>query len=238
MTGDRPADPAEAFAELGRIKLAETDLEGVLDRIAVLAQRTIPGAGEVSVTLVRNAGAHTAVFTAESARALDESQYKAGYGPCLDAAATATTFSLPDMAQESRWPEFARRAADAGFPCSLSVGLPVHTDVTGALNIYATEVRALDEDAIELAQAFAGYAAVALANAHLYDTNASLAQHLQAAMQSRAVIEQAKGILMGGRRCSAEEAFMILTRLSQDTNRKLRDVAAALVDSVQNSKSS
>jgi GAF domain-containing protein len=237
VTGDHPADPADAFAELGRIKLAETDLEGVLDRIAVLAKRTIPGAAEVSVTLVRDAGALTPAFTGGPARALDESQYEAGYGPCLDAAASATTFSLPDMAKETRWPEFARRAADAGIHSSLSVGLPVHTDVSGALNVYATEVEALGEGAIELAQAFSGYAAVALANAHLYDTNATLAQHLQAAMQSRAVIEQAKGILMGGRGCSAEEAFMILTKLSQDTNRKLRDVAAALVDSVQNSNS-
>jgi AmiR/NasT family two-component response regulator len=80
-----------------------------------------------------------------------------------------------------------------------------------------------------LAQTFAGYAAVALANAHLYDTQASLAQHMQAAMENRAVIEQAKGIIMGDRRCSPDEAFQILAKLSQDTNRKLRDVATALV---------
>jgi AmiR/NasT family two-component response regulator len=80
-----------------------------------------------------------------------------------------------------------------------------------------------------VAQTFAGYAAVALANAHLYDAQATLAQHMQAAMENRAVIEQAKGIIMGDRRCSPDEAFQILTKLSQDTNRKLRDVATALV---------
>jgi AmiR/NasT family two-component response regulator len=61
------------------------------------------------------------------------------------------------------------------------------------------------------------------------DTQATLAQHMQAAMESRAVIEQAKGIIMGERHCSPDEAFKILTKLSQDTNRKLRDIATALV---------
>ena len=69
-----------------------------------------------------------------------------------------------------------------------------------------------------------------MANAHLYDTTASLAHHMQAAMESRAVIEQAKGIVMADRRCTADEAFAILAKVSQDTNRKLRDVATALVD--------
>ncbi|WP_203753575.1 ANTAR domain-containing protein [Actinoplanes cyaneus] len=228
-----PLDPADAFAELGRIKLGETDLGGVLGKIADSAKRTIPGAAEVTVTLVRAGGPHTAACTGETALALDESQYEQGHGPCLAASAGAVTLSLPDMANESRWPEFARRAQEAGMRSSLSVGLPVHEDVTGALNIYSTRTRAFDDEAIELAQTFSGYAAVTLANAHLYDTKASLAQHMQVAMRSRAVIEQAKGILMGGRHCSADEAFTILTKLSQDTNRKLRDVAAALVESVQ-----
>jgi AmiR/NasT family two-component response regulator len=70
---------------------------------------------------------------------------------------------------------------------------------------------------------------VALANAHLYDTTATLAQQLRAAMESRAIIEQAKGIIMGQRRCTAEEAFTLLRKVSQDSNRKLRDVATALV---------
>jgi GAF domain-containing protein len=222
-------DPTEAFAQLGRIKLRDTNLDGVLDTIAGLAKRTIPGADEVSVTLVRGKGAHTAAFTGDLALSLDESQYETGRGPCLDACAAAATMSVPDMASETRWPQWAARACEIGVNSSLSIGLPVQDTVTGALNIYATKPDAFDDDAIVVGQTFAGYAAVALANAHLYDTTASLAQQLQAAMDSRAIIEQAKGIVMADRRCTAEEAFSILTKVSQDTNRKLRDVAAALV---------
>jgi AmiR/NasT family two-component response regulator len=105
--------------------------------------------------------------------------------------------------------------------------------VRGALNIYGQEPAAFDDDTVLLAQTFAGYAAVALANAHLYHSTASLAQHMQAAMESRAVIEQAKGIIIGERRCTADEAFAVLTKVSQDSNRKVRDVAAALVARTQ-----
>lgn len=226
---DHTLDPSDAFAELGRIKLADTDLDAVLDKIAKLAQRAIPGADEVSVTLLRGKGAHTAAFTGDLALACDERQYERGHGPCLDAARSTASLLIDDMQQETRWPDYPPGAIDAGARSSLSIGLPVHEAVTGALNVYATKPDAFDDDAITLGQTFAGYAAVALANAHLYDTQASLAQHMQAAMENRAVIEQAKGIIMGDRHCSPDEAFQILAKMSQDTNRKLRDVATALV---------
>jgi GAF domain-containing protein len=229
LTSIEPMDPTEAFAQLGKIKLSDTDVNGVLDKIADLAKRTIPGADEVSVTLVRDKKAQTAAFTGEVALSLDEAQYELGYGPCLDASAASTTLFVPETADESRWPRWASRAVDSGVHSSLSVGLPVQERVTGALNIYATKPEAFDDDAITVAQTFAGYAAVALANAHLYDATATLAQQMQAAMDSRAVIEQAKGIIMGDRHCTADEAFRILMKISQDSNRKLRDVAAALV---------
>jgi GAF domain-containing protein len=233
MADDQPMEPTEAFARLGRIKLSETDLQAVLETVADLAKRTISGANEVSVTLVRNRAAHTAAFTGDLALQLDESQYEAGYGPCLDASAGATTMSVPNMDDEIRWPRWTKQAVGHGIGSSLSIGLPVHEAVTGAINLYATEAEAFDEDAVIVARTFAGYAAVALANAHLYDATATLAQQLQAAMDSRAVIEQAKGIIMSERHCSADEAFSILSKLSQDSNRKLRDVAQALVQKAQ-----
>ena len=229
MADMHPMASTDAFAQLGRIKLAETDLDGVLQLVADLAKRTIPGADEVSVTLVRGKQAHTAVFTGDLATSLDECQYEQGHGPCLEASAAATTVSVPEMSDENRWPDWAARALAAGVHSSLAIGLPVHETVTGALNVYATKPEAFDEEAVTVGQTFAGYAAVALANAHLYDATATLAEHMKTALESRAVIEQAKGIIMGDRRCTADEAFRILTKLSQDTNRKVRDVATALV---------
>ena len=228
MTPDR-LDPSAAFAELGRINLAENDLPGVLNRVADLARRTVPGADEVSVTLVRGRIAETAAYTGHLALTLDRWQYQRGTGPCLAAAAGQATVSVPDLADEERWPDWARQAVAAGARSSLSVGLPIEERFDGALNLYARRDDAFDEAAVQLAETFAGYAAVALANASLYGVTAQLARQLQTAMASRAVIEQAKGVIMGRRRCSADEAFAILTKISQDTNRKVRDVAATLV---------
>ncbi|MGW5669216.1 GAF and ANTAR domain-containing protein [Micromonospora sp. NPDC003776] len=225
-------DPAEAFAELGRIRLDEVALDDILERVAQLANRAIPGSSDVSVTLVRSGSGESVVSTSERARQLDEWQYRQGHGPCLDASASADSLSMPDMATEERWPEWAGRARAAGVGSSLSIGLPIQEAVTGALNVYGVTAHAFDREAISLAENFAAYAAVALANAHLYESTAALAGQMRDAMRSRAVIEQAKGIIMAERRCSADEAFALLSKLSQDANRKVRDVAEALVASV------
>jgi GAF domain-containing protein len=229
MTHVSPMNPNEAFAELSRVRLADIDLDTLLDKIAYLARRAVPGASEVSVTLLHGDKPQTAAFTGELARTLDEMQYVRGYGPCLAAAETTSSLIVPDTDTEQRWPGWAAAAVQAGAHSSLSVGLPVHEQVTGALNIYATTTNAFDDDAITIAQTFAGFAAVGLANAHLYESQATLAGHLQKAMANRAVIEQAKGIIMNDQHCTPDQAFAILAKLSQDTNRKLRDVATALV---------
>ena len=230
MTPVQPMQPVDAFAQLGRIRLSETGLNDVFQQVADLAKHTVPGAGEVAVTLVQNKATQTPAFTGDLALALDESQYKLGHGPCLKAAVSTSIQHIPDMTSESRWPDWTVRARKAGACSSLSIGLPVQEGVTGALNIYATEPHAFDEDALAVARTFASYAEVAMANAYLYNAKTTLAQHMEIAMRSRAVIEQAKGIIMGDRRCSADEAFTILTRLSQHANRKLRDVAVALIE--------
>jgi GAF domain-containing protein len=233
MTDQSPLDPTTALGELARIDLGLHDLHGVLTRVADLAKRTIPGADEVSVTLVQGGHAHTAAYTNELALDLDERQYDAGEGPCLTAAAEASVVPVPDLRAEERWPEYAGRAVERGVLSSLSTGLPMQRAITGGLNLYALKANAFDDDAIEIARTFASYAAVALANAELYASTAALAQQMQEAMKSRAVIEQAKGILMSQLRCSADGAFDVLTRHSQNSNRKLRDIAQGVVDSTQ-----
>ncbi|MGC4804666.1 GAF and ANTAR domain-containing protein [Micromonospora sp. DT233] len=225
-----PLDPTDAFAELGRIKLAEVSLDDVLQRVAELAKHVLPMPVEVSVTLTRNGTGHTAAFTDGLSRDMDERQYALGHGPCLDAAAGGVVISVPDLAADDRWPDWLERGQKAGVGSSLSIGLPIQEAVVGALNVYAPTPHAFDDDSIAVLETFAAYAAVALANAHLYESTATLARRMQEAMASRAVIEQAKGIIMADRRCSPAEAFAVLSKVSQDSNRKVREVAQALVD--------
>jgi GAF domain-containing protein len=224
--------PQDAFAELAKITLSEQSLDSVMATIANLTKQTIPGASEVSVTMVERGEATTVASTGRLATDLDERQYERGYGPCLAAVEGGEPVLINDMAGEHRWAQWAVQAVERGAGSSLSIPVPVQREVAAALNIYSTDAHAFDHDSVELASTFSAYAGVALANMHLYAAQGQVAEQLQRAMQSRAVIEQAKGILMGQRRCRADEAFDGLIRLSQDSNRKLRDVAQALVDDV------
>jgi GAF domain-containing protein len=228
-----PQDPRAAFAELSRIMLGEQPLSATLARVAELAKQTIPGAAEVSVTLMQDGDVESAAFTGPLAAQLDERQYEAGFGPCMEAAISGATIPIDDTADSSTYPDFGRLARRQGITHTMSVGLPVQRQTIGALNIYGTGDGSFDEQTQELATTFAGYAAVAVANAGLYASTAQLAAHLQRALDSRAVIDQAKGILMGRHGMSAEAAFDLMSKQSQVTNRRVRDLARDLVDEVQ-----
>ncbi len=225
-------DPRDAFAELGRISFDNTSMEAMLQRVAELAKHVIPGVAEASVTLIANDRPTTAAYTGPLARDLDEMQYGRGYGPCLEAAVGEEIQEIIDARQETRWPDYARVAVERGSLSSLSAPVPIREGLHGGLNLYAVEARAFGGDARGVAGTFASYAAVAVHNMNLFESTRQLAENLDIAMRTRAVIEQAKGILMSQRRCDATEAFNLLAAASQRSNRKLRDIAQAIVDGV------
>jgi GAF domain-containing protein len=233
QTADRPLpDPLDAVAALARLSFDSTSMDTMLQRIAQLAKELIPGVAEASVSLIANDKAHTAAYTGRLALDLDESQYGRGYGPCLEAAVGEEIREITDARTETRWPDYTRAAVERGSLSSLSVPLPVREGLHGGLNLYAVEADGFDDTARDVGRAFASYAAVAVHNMHLYQSTRDQAEHLDIAMQTRAVIEQAKGILMSQRRCDAQQAFNLLAAASQRSNRKLRDIAQAIVDGV------
>jgi GAF domain-containing protein len=234
---DPPLDPRAAFAELSKIMLSEQQLSETLGRVAALAKQTITGAADVSVTLMDDGNVSSVAFTGALSAQLDERQYEAGFGPCMDAALSGATVTIEDTAADATYPDFGRVAARHGITHTMSIGLPVARQTIGALNIYGTDDGSFDAATQELATAFASYAAVAVANAGVYASTATLAANLQRALQSRAVIDQAKGILMSRHRITADAAFDMLSAQSQATNRKLREIAGDLVDEVQSTDS-
>jgi GAF domain-containing protein len=159
----------------------------------------------------------------------DESQYGHGYGPCLHAASTGEVTRVLDARAESRWPDYIRAAVQRGAMSSLSVPLPLTDGIRGALNIYAREPDAFGDDSVALAGRIAPYAGVAAANMYEYEDARDMAEHLHSALQSRATIDQAKGMLMERFKVSPDMAFQVLARVSMTTNTKVRDVAERLV---------
>jgi GAF domain-containing protein len=223
-------DPQAAFAELSKLVVGETPLSQVLARVAQLAQECVPGAEEVSVTLLEGDQARSAAFTGKLAATLDERQYEGGFGPCIDAAQTGQVVRIDDTTADELYPDFAATAARQGVRSSVSVGMPMPQRILGGINVYRFDEGVLDEDAEQTLQTFAAYAAVALANHSLYASSMTLSANLQVAMQSRAVIEQAKGVLVASLHCTPEEAFVHLAKQSQHANRKLREIAAEIVE--------
>jgi GAF domain-containing protein len=222
--------PSEhAFAELTKLNAGQQPLNDVLARTVELAKHVLVVPVEASVTLIDSEGATTPAYTGQVALDLDETQYRLGYGPCLASAEAGQLVAIPDMAVEERWPQFTVDARTKGVGSTLSVPLPVQRQVIGALNLYCPERASFTDSVVELATRFGDYAAVAIAHTTLYLSASDLAEQMSQAMQSRAVIEQAKGVLIGQRQCSPDEAFDMLVSLSQQSHRKLRDVAQAVV---------
>jgi GAF domain-containing protein len=228
-----PADPADPLARLAAIHYARSDMNDVLLTIARLAREVVTPAREVSVTLMSQDKATTAAFTGQLAIAMDEQQYEQGYGPCLEACISGEILIVLDTANERRWPSFARRAAELGIRSSLSVPMPIQDVVSGAMNFYAVTPRAFDDAATGAATTFAEHAAVAVANARSYESAATLIERMRLAARSRSLIEQAKGVLMGRFARSSEQALNILILAAREADRRLGDVAGALVAGAQ-----
>jgi GAF domain-containing protein len=226
-------DPLHAFAELALITVNADPPGQTLRRVAELAKQSLAGVQDVSLTVIEDGRPRSVVFTGPLAIDLDERQYELGFGPCLDAAKTGETIIVDTGSDDPPYREFARTAARAGVQHAVSVGLPIAQHSIGGLNIYKTLPGGFPVGFLEHAEAFAGYAAVAVNNVTSYAGAVNEATHLRIAMESRAVIEQAKGMVMARNRCNADEAFAMLRRISQHRNVKLHQVAQAIVDASQ-----
>ena len=229
----QPANAAEALERLGRLSLRDLSMEDLLQTVADLTKTVMPGHTEVSVSLLVKDSPSTVASTGQLATDLDEGQYERGHGPCLHAARTGEVTEIADTRTETRWPDYTLRAAERGSLSSLSIPLTINEDeqVSGALNIYAREPNVFDEDARAAGTGFAPYASIAVGNMHAYESARTMADNLQVALETRAVIDQAKGILMERHKLTADQAFQALSRASMNSNRKVRDIADELVHS-------
>jgi GAF domain-containing protein len=214
---------------LARVILADREPSEVLTEITGIARRAMPGVEAASITLIREDKPFTAAYDGQMALDADELQYERGYGPCVDAGRSGQMFLVDDMRTEQRWPDYAQNVLACGVLSSLSVPLPYQGATIGALNIYARQPKVFDDSDIEFAQEVAAWVAVAVGNAEAAARTSDDLTQLRTVMLSRALIEQGKGILMERHKITEDEAFTMLTRSSQQTNTKLRDVAAELV---------
>jgi hypothetical protein len=221
---------ATEFAALAQSMIGADTVTGVLHRVVQTAIVAVPGADLVSVTMRTGEGRFvTPAQTDELASRLDEIQYDANEGPCVEATRTSGrgVVSCPDLATGSPWPMFGPKAAQLGVRAAFGASLFPNDDPPriGALNFYSFTPHGLDGVDQDIAILLAAHASVALAGTQAV-TDAELeAAQLRRAVETRDVIGQAKGILMQRRGVTADEAFAILRQASQNLNMKLTDLA-------------
>jgi GAF domain-containing protein len=225
----------EWFRQLSRVVLVDRSLTDVLADVTRLAAQGIPGAEATSITLIRNDRPFTVAHFGEMSLAADELQYEHDAGPCIDAGRAGVLLRVDDMRTEQRWPGYVAHLLETTeVRSSLSIPLPYQGSSIGALNNYSTEPSAFaDPESLRAGLEVAEIVAVAVANADAHAQLGEQARNMRVAMESRAVIEQAKGVLMAQRHVDADQAFEILREASQRYNRKLRDIALGIVAGTQ-----
>ncbi|NIZ89653.1 GAF and ANTAR domain-containing protein [Kineococcus rubinsiae] len=225
-----PLDTMGALHHLVALMLGAKPLAELVHDICLLAATSIRDVDEVSIVLIDDDRTQTAAFSGSLAATLDERQYDSGFGPGLDAARARSVIRVDDTTSSGEYPDFAAIAGRQGVTSVLAIGLPASAQIHGGLTLYRLRgTQPFSPQTEAAASTFVTYAAATLANAALLASRERRATHLHTALAGRAVIDQAKGIVMRLVGCEADEAFLLLTKRSQRANRKLRDVAAELV---------
>jgi serine phosphatase RsbU (regulator of sigma subunit)/putative methionine-R-sulfoxide reductase with GAF domain len=184
-------DIVQAFADVARALQAERTAGQTLQKIVDLARRTIEGCDHAGISLVVGQRIETPAASDPVPSAVDEIQYQAGEGPCLDAIRHHEVFATDDLAEEQRWPHFSGRAvAETGVRSMMSFRLFLEQDTIGALNLYSTKPRAFDADSQATGGVLAAHGAVALASAREHDRAERLQHDLASSEDSVRAYEQ------------------------------------------------
>ena len=224
----QPMDLAEAYAELQNLILDERDVTDFLDQLATLAAAIVPGT-HCGVTLRRGDQIASVASSDEVALRMDELQNLGGLGPCLQALEDGTPVHVPDLSTEDRWGAYASYAIANGIHSSFSLPLVLDGSPRGAVNLFSSQPQGFSEEAVERVQAFTDQAGTSLTLLLRQADTVRLDRQLREALATRAVIDQALGILMLARKISSRAAFEHLRQASQTSNRRLSDLAGELI---------
>jgi len=227
-------DPlAVALSTLAQFQITRSTVGEALHQIAEITLDAIPAAEIAGMTMLADDGQPTtAVFTDHDSPEIDAAQYREGKGPCLDAWREKRVVRVDHVDDAtSEYAAFVDACRDHGVVSTLSLPMVVGAASIGAMNLYARVPYGFHDEDEAVGLDLASAAAAVLENVSAYWTAFDLSTNLTEAMKTRAVIEQAKGILMArSPDMTPDEAFDMLRSASQRENVKLRDIALRLVE--------
>jgi transcriptional regulator with GAF, ATPase, and Fis domain len=222
---------AEAFVELADTLVDDFDVMDFLHQVTVRCAQVL-GVSAAGVLLTEQRGALRVVAAStEQTRLLELFQLQTDQGPSPECFHTGQPIAVADLAAATdRWPRFAAEASQSGFASVHALPMRLRTDVIGALNLFDTQPGALDQDTIRLGQALTDVATIGLLQARAIRDRETLAEQLQTALNSRIVIEQAKGVIAERRHLDMDQSFSLLRGTARTSNRRLSELARAVVD--------
>lgn len=217
------------------VELADTLVLGfdAIDFLHTLTERCaeLLEVDAVGILLADQRGALSLVAAStEQARLLELFQLQDEEGPCLDCFHTGQPVACADLAEEpQRWPQFTAMACEQGFSAVHAVPMRLREQVVGALNLFRTSPGVIPADAVELAQSFANVATISILQVRALRHSEMVTEQLQNALNSRVMIEQAKGVLAERLQIGVADAFSLMRNYARNSNQLLSDVAEQVI---------
>jgi hypothetical protein len=226
--------PREGLIGRTFVELADTLVDGydVLDFLHTLTGRCVElfDATEAGVMLAADGVLRVLASSRERMRLIELFEVQNDDGPCQDAWRTASSIEEPDLNVGTRWPQFTSVAVEAGFRAVYAFPMQLRGTCIGALNLFAVRVDALVADDLELAQAMTDVACIGILNERLSREKTVLSDQLQIALNSRVILEQAKGVIVAQTGVDVDAAFVLLRNYTRSHNLRLSNVATDIID--------
>ena len=230
MSAGREHILTQAFVSIANSLVDGVDVVDLLSGLTTDCARLLDVASAGLLLADGHGALHVLAASSERTRDLEMFQLQREQGPCLDCYRTGAPVKVDDLAAEAqRWPHFVEAALAAGFASVHAVPLRLRDTVLGALNLFGNKVGPLPPDDLDLAQALAHVASIALVAEKAAGDRETINEQLQQALTSRIAIEQAKGVLAQLGNLEMDESFAVLRRYSRDHNRRLGEVAREVV---------
>jgi GAF domain-containing protein len=226
----REAALSQAFVRLADTLSSDFDVVDFLQGLSADSVEILRAEAAGVMLADPRGGLRLVASSDERMRLLELFELQGAEGPCLDAFSTGRPLQASAAESRTRWPVFAPRAADSGFLRMCAVPLRLRTDIIGALNLFRATDEPFTDDEIDIAQAMGEIAAIGLIQERALRERTLLTEQLQAALLSRVIIEQAKGMLAEYLKMTVDDAFQLLRTYARARNLKLSDVARGVID--------